>query len=152
MNFSIAEATSPLSAELAGQVSRLMSQLSSGPAPSLEDLEAIVRSEAACLLVAEVGGSGEAGGGAKTLAGCLTLVMFRIPTGLRARIEDVVVDEQYRGQGIGRALNQTALERAQAAGARSVDLTSSPEREAANRLYLSLGFERRDTNVYRYSW
>lgn len=85
------------------------------------------------------------------LAGCLVLVMFRIPTGLRARIEDVVVDEKYRGFGIGRALNQEALKRAEAAGARSVDLTSSPRREAANQLYLSLGFERRNTNVYRYS-
>lgn len=85
------------------------------------------------------------------LAGCLVLVMFRIPTGLRARIEDVVVDEKYRGFGIGRALNQEALKQAEAAGARSVDLTSSPRREAANQLYLSLGFERRNTNVYRYS-
>lgn len=158
MNFSICEATSPLTAELASQISGLMSQLSSGPAPSQADLEEIVGSEATCLLIAEVDGAGDpgdpngAGNPAKTIAGCLTLVLFRIPTGLRARIEDVVVDQQYRGQGIGRALNQTALERAKAAGARSVDLTSNPEREAANQLYVSLGFERRATNVYRYSW
>ena len=84
------------------------------------------------------------------IVGSLTLVLVRIPTGLRAIIEDVVVDEQCRGQGVGRALNEAALELARDAGAVTVDLTSRPSREAANRLYLSLGFEVRDTNVYRY--
>jgi ribosomal protein S18 acetylase RimI-like enzyme len=83
--------------------------------------------------------------------GSLTLAMFRIPTGVRAWIEDVVVDESARGRGVGEALTQEALGRARAAGARTVELTSRPSREAANRLYLRLGFEVRDTNVYRFS-
>jgi ribosomal protein S18 acetylase RimI-like enzyme len=83
--------------------------------------------------------------------GSLTLVMFRIPTGMRAWIEDVVVDEAARGQGVGEALSRTAVNLAQQAGARTVDLTSHPDREAANRLYSRLGFEQRATNVYRLS-
>ena len=74
-----------------------------------------------------------------------------LPTGVRAWIEDVVVDEEARGAGVAGALVQAALERAEQEGARTVDLTSRPDREAANRLYLRLGFERRETNVYRIS-
>ena len=80
----------------------------------------------------------------------MTLAMFDIPTGRRAWIEDVVVDEDARGQGVGRLLNERALEIAKDAGAKTVDLTSRPSREAANRLYKRIGFEQRDTNVYRY--
>jgi ribosomal protein S18 acetylase RimI-like enzyme len=81
--------------------------------------------------------------------GTLTLALFRIPTGVRAWIEDVVVDEAARGRGAGEALTREALRLAEEAGARTVDLTSRPEREAANRLYQRLGFERRSTSVYR---
>jgi len=84
------------------------------------------------------------------VVGSLTLVLFRVPTGVRAWIEDVVVDESSRGTGVGEALVREALSRAAAAGARSVDLTSRPGREAANRLYRRLGFEMRETNVYRW--
>jgi ribosomal protein S18 acetylase RimI-like enzyme len=76
--------------------------------------------------------------------------VVRIPTGVRASIEDVVVSEEARGQGCGEALSRVALEAAAAAGARTVDLTSRPSREGANRLYQRLGFRPRDTNVYRY--
>jgi ribosomal protein S18 acetylase RimI-like enzyme len=76
--------------------------------------------------------------------------MFRIPTGLRAWIEDVVVDDRARGKGVGEALNRAALSMARQRGAKTVDLTSRPSREAANRLYQRLGFVRRDTNVYRF--
>ena len=79
----------------------------------------------------------------------LTLVLFRIPTGVRGIIEDVVVDESHRGQGIAAALTRYALDRAKRMGARTVDLTSRPSREAANRLYQKLGFQQRETNVYR---
>jgi ribosomal protein S18 acetylase RimI-like enzyme len=79
----------------------------------------------------------------------LTLITFEIPTAVRAWIEDVVVDETARGQGVAAALVQAALEGAEAVGARTVDLTSRPDREAANRLYLRMGFETRATNVYR---
>src|SRR5207245_250407 len=74
------------------------------------------------------------------IVGNLTLVLFRIPPGMRAWIEDVVVDDGARGRGVGEALNEEAIRRAAAAGARSVDLTSRPSREAANRLYRRLGF------------
>jgi ribosomal protein S18 acetylase RimI-like enzyme len=80
----------------------------------------------------------------------LTLAVFRIPTGVRAWIEDVVVDQSARGQGVGEALSRRALDLAAAAGARTVELTSRPSRQAANHLYQRLGFQPRDTNVYRY--
>ena len=82
--------------------------------------------------------------------GSLTLVLFRIPTGVRAWIEDVVVDEAARGQGVGELLNREALRIAAENGAVTVDLTSRPSREAANRLYQRIGFKQRETNVYRY--
>jgi ribosomal protein S18 acetylase RimI-like enzyme len=121
---------------------RLIPQLAkSNPPPSRAELEDLVRSEASTLLVAR----GDDG----TILGSLTLAVFRIPTGVRAWIEDVVVDDAARGQGAGEALNRAALDHAKAAGAKTVDLTSRPSREAANRLYQRLGFEPRDTNVYR---
>ncbi len=141
MAVEITEATNT-TAELVEAFERLTPQLSSSnPPPSAEALETIAASEATRLLVARSD---------RVIVGSLTLVLVRIPTGLRAIIEDVVVDEQVRGQGVGRALNEAALELARDAGAVTVDLTSRPSREAANRLYLSLGFEVRDTNVYRY--
>lgn len=85
------------------------------------------------------------------IVGSLTLVTFRIPTGVRAWIEDVVVDTSLRGRGIGEALTRAALERAAELGAKTVDLTSRPSREAANRLYQRVGFELRHTNLYRYN-
>ena len=121
---------------------RLIPQLSSSnPPPTKEFLAAIAASEASVLLVAEQEGQ---------ILGSLTLVVFPIPTAIRAWIEDVVVDEAARGMGVGAALNNEALSRAAELGATTVDLTSRPSREAANRLYQRLGFERRDTNVYRY--
>jgi len=81
----------------------------------------------------------------------LSLAVFRIPTGVRAFIEDVVVDGRVRGQGVGAALTKRALELAVSRGARTVELTSRPHRVAANALYRKLGFEPRDTNVYRYT-
>ncbi|MFN8017267.1 MAG: GNAT family N-acetyltransferase [Acidimicrobiales bacterium] len=130
--------------ELVDAFVRLTPQLSSSaPPPTREELDEIVRSPATHLLVAR----GDDG----TITGSLTLVIFRIPTGVRAWIEDVVVDGDARGQGVGAALNRYAIDVAAEHGARTVDLTSRPSREAANRLYLRLGFEKRDSNVYRYS-
>jgi len=120
---------------------RLLPQLSSAAAPlSHAELESIVASPATSLLVAREGDA---------VLGTLTLAVFRIPTGVRAWIEDVVVDESARGRGVGEALTLDAVVRARAAGARSVELTSRPTRGAANRLYRRLGFEERDTNVLR---
>jgi ribosomal protein S18 acetylase RimI-like enzyme len=87
--------------------------------------------------------------GDSDIVGMLTLATFQSPTGVRAWIEDVVVEGAARGSGVAAALVQAALERAAELGARTVDLTSRPDREAANRLYLRLGFEIRQTNVYR---
>ena len=127
-------------------MARLIPQLSnSGPLPDADALEAIVGSEASILLVAEDPGVE----GESAILGSLTLAIFRIPTGLRAGIEDVVVDESVRGRGVGEALNRAAMDRAREVGATTVDLTSRPSREAANRLYRRLGFEQRATNVYR---
>ena len=121
---------------------RLVPQLSSSsPAPSREHLERIVNSDTCTLLLAREG---------EQIVGSLTLVVFPIPTGARAWIEDVVVDSSARGKGVGEALNMKALEIARADGAVTVDLTSRPSREAANRLYQRIGFIKRNTNVYRY--
>jgi ribosomal protein S18 acetylase RimI-like enzyme len=138
--------------ELVEAVARLVPQLSSSSPPATpEQLAAIVASPATTLLVARLGGEGEAQGEGGQIVGMLTLALFRIPTGLRAWIEDVVVDGSARGAGVGEALTLAALERAADAGARTVDLTSRPSREAANRLYTRLGFELRETNVYRWT-
>ena len=134
-----------VTAEVVEAFARLIPQLSrSNPPPSAEELVAMAGSEASVLLIAR---DPERGG---EIVGSLTLAMFRIPTGLRAWIEDVVVDESARGRGVGEALNQAALARARDAGCRTVDLTSRPSREAANRLYQRIGFTLRETNVYRF--
>ena len=139
---------------LVGAFERLTPQLSSSnPPPDAEALEEIVASPASLLLLAVEPGSSLGGAVPEDPAavlGSLTLAMFPIPTGRRAWIEDVVVDGEARGRGIGAALNRAALEIARRAGARTVDLTSRPSREAANRLYQRLGFVERDTNVYRF--
>jgi len=122
---------------------RLTPQLSrSNPPPTRAELDEIVRSEASHLLVARDDDG--------AVLGSLTLVLFRIPTGVRAWIEDVVVDEAARGKGVGEQLNREALRIAKDSGARTVDLTSRPSREAANRLYQRIGFKQRETNIYRY--
>jgi ribosomal protein S18 acetylase RimI-like enzyme len=129
--------------ELVNAFTYLIPQLSSSnPPPSREHLAEMVQSPATLVLIARVDGR---------IAGSLTLAMFRIPTGLRAWIEDVVVDGDARGNGVGEALNLRAIEEARKRGAVTVDLTSRPSREAANRLYQRLGFVARDTNVYRFT-
>jgi ribosomal protein S18 acetylase RimI-like enzyme len=133
-----------VTSDLVEAFARLVPQLSSSnPPPSRADLVEMAESPASVLLVAR--------DRAGTIVGSLTLALFRVPTGLRAWIEDVVVDESARGAGAGEALVMNAVRRAKKAGARSVDLTSRPSREAANRLYVRLGFETRTTNVYRFS-
>jgi ribosomal protein S18 acetylase RimI-like enzyme len=107
--------------------------------PDLAALQEITASAGTSLLVARDGDA---------VLGMLALVLYRVPTGMRGLIHDVVVDESARGRGVGEALTTEALKRAGKAGAISVELTTRPEREAANRLYQRLGFERRDTNVY----
>ena len=131
--------------ELVAAFERLIPQLSSSnPAPTQTELAAICESEASVLLIAVDRDADD------RILGSLTLAWFRIPTGVRAWIEDVVVDEAARGQGVGDLLNRAALDRARELGAKTVDLTSRPSREAANRLYQRIGFVARDTNVYRF--
>lgn len=128
--------------ELLEAMARLVPQLSrSSPPPDERELAAIVTSRSSVLFIARDEGR---------IVGSLTLILFRIPTGMRAWIEDVVVDDSVRGKGVGGALNEAAIEHARRAGAKTVDLTSRPSREAANRLYKRLGFKQRDTNVYRF--
>lgn len=141
----IIEIVTQVTDELVAAFERLTPQLSaSNPAPTRAQLAEMVASPAITLFVARAPGTDG------PIVGSLTLAMFRIPTGLRAWIEDVVVDAGQRGQGIGEALTRAALRAAQEAGATTVDLTSRPAREAANRLYQRIGFEKRETNVYRY--
>ena len=138
----VVETVVTVDAELCSALGALVAQLSSSaPPPTTTELEEMVSSPATTLFVARQG---------TAVAGMLTLALFRVPTGVRALIEDVVVDGTERGAGIGAALVDAALAAATTAGARRVDLTSRPEREAANRLYLRTGFVRRETNVYRH--
>jgi ribosomal protein S18 acetylase RimI-like enzyme len=133
---------------LQSAVARLLPQLSSSsPPPDLETLRRILEDPATTLLLAVADGPEGSG----QVVGMLTLAIFMLPTGVRAWIEDVVVDDESRGAGVAGALVQAALERAGQLGARTVDLTSRPEREAANRLYVRLGFAPRATNVYRFT-
>jgi GNAT superfamily N-acetyltransferase len=131
-------------AELVSAFRRLLPLLSRS-APPLEayDLESIVASPAITLLVAR--------GEDDQIVGTLTLVLFRAPSGARGWIEDVIVDESARGQGVGEALVAEAIDLSRRANARTLDLTSNPKREAANRLYVRCGFVQRTTNVYRIS-
>ena len=123
-------------------INGLLPQLSKSAVPlSKVDLIAIIQSEASHLLMAEHDGQ---------FCGSLTLAVFKSPTGTRARIEDIVVNEDARRKGVGRLLSEHALGLATERGAKTVDLTSRPSREAANALYKKVGFELRDTNVYRW--
>ena len=138
------EVLDKVTGEVGEAFARLLPQLSSS-APPLDQagLEDLVGCQANTVLIARSEG---------TITGMLTLVMFPLPTGLRAWIEDVVVDESARGQGIGELLTREALRRAREAGARTVDLTSRPSRVAAGRLYERLGFTVRDSRLYRFAF
>ena len=134
--------------ELVEAFARLLPQLSkSAPPLDAEALTAIASAQASTVLIARVAGE---------IVGTLTLVVFPIPTGIRAWIEDVVVDaaargQEYGGKRVGEALTVEAIRLAGQAGARTVDLTTRPVRVAAGKLYERLGFEQRDSRVYRYS-
>ena len=131
--------------EIVAAFARLIPQLSANtPPPERETLDRMIGSPNTALFVArDAARSGE-------IVGVLTLTLVRIPTALRAWIDDVVVDASARGRGVGEALCQAALQHAKTAGAVMVDLTSHPSREAANRLYQRMGFALRETNVYRF--
>ena len=143
-HLSIMPATS-LSDELYQACQQLIPQLThNNPPPTSQELALLLSSGSSTLFVARHPDFGDA------IIGLATLILYRVPTGLRAYLEDVVVDELVRGRGFGEALTHACLERAREAGASQVMLTSNPNRVAANRLYQQMGFELRNTNVYRY--
>lgn len=129
--------------ELRQALAHLLPQLSSSPPPDAEQLALLIADPGSLVFVARLDGR---------IVGSLTLVLYRIPTGLKAWIEDVVVDESARGHGVGDQLNRAALAEAKRRGVKGVSLTSRPSREAANRLYQRIGFTQRATNVYRYDF
>lgn len=136
--------------ELVSAFARLQPQLSSAAVSDRAALEAIVAQPGCRLLVArDNGGAGGPPAADARIIGTLTLTLYRIPTGLQARIDDVIVDDAVRGKGTGEALSRHAIELAREAGAKQISLTSRPSREAANRLYQRLGFQPVETNVYR---
>lgn len=133
--------------ELANAFERLIPQLKlTVPPPKKDELERLISSDSTILLTARYPDE------SAEIAGVLTLIAYRVPTGIRARIEDVVVDEAVRGKGVGEALMRHALSMAHEAGANGVALTSNPKREAANRLYQRLGFKPWHTNLYFYKF
>jgi len=124
---------------------RLIPQLSSSAKiPTWDELADLIASKAGIVLAAVDEDDPEG-----KILGTMTLVVFRIPTGVRAWVEDVVVDKEARGQGIGEKLIRTSIERAKAEGAKTIDLTSRPTRVEAHRLYKRCGFEMRETCVFR---
>jgi ribosomal protein S18 acetylase RimI-like enzyme len=139
---SISIATADDAEELAAALEHLVPQLSrSNPPPALDEVRAMLAHDATSQFLAR----DDAG----TIVGVATLATFPIPTAIRAWVEDVIVDEASSNQGIGRLLIDAMVGRAEALGAKTVDLTSRPSREAANHLYRKAGFEVRETNVYR---
>lgn len=153
MSVELIEQSSP---ELVAAMERLIPQLSRSAKPlTAQQTQALVDQDSVYLFVfrtdkpviAADGNEVEAG----TILGMLSLATFAIPTGVRAWVEDVVVDAGTRGMGAGQQLVEAAVAHANKIGARTVDLTSRPSREAANRLYRRCGFELRETNVYRYA-
>ena len=131
--------------EIFESVCRLVPEIGAHkPAPTYEELTALVDSEASALWIARF--PDETG----IIAGMLTISIYRVPTGLRSIVEDVAVDSNFRRRGIAKALMAAAIAFAREAGASSVALTSNPQRVAANLLYQSMGFERRETNAYFY--
>ncbi len=143
MSVTVAIAAPDDADELVSALDGLVPQLSrSNPPPTPEQVAELLAASATDQFVARDGDG--------VIIGVATLATFRIPTGVRAWIEDVIVDESARGQGVGEALTRAMLAHASGLGAVTVDLTSRPERDAANRLYLRIGFQQRETNVYRY--
>ena len=114
------------------------------PAPTREQLSALVNSQASILLVARYPEETD------SISGILTLAIYPVPTGIRSIVEDVIVDEKFRRKGIAEALLKKAIAIAREAGAGNVSLSANASRPAANQLYQKLGFERRDSLFYIY--
>lgn len=136
------EALSAVTDADAADIARLLGQLSTTATFDATRLAAIVSHEATELFVVREGGR---------IVAAATLATFPLPSGLRGHVDDVVVDESMRGRGIARSLLVHITDLATTRGLRTLDLTSRPSRESALRLYESVGFARRDTNVLRFT-
>ncbi|MFH8339397.1 GNAT family N-acetyltransferase [Streptomyces sp. AM6-12] len=129
------------SQELVEAYGRLLPQLSATARPlDRAAIERLVACDANTVLVARA---------PEAIVGTLVLVLLPLPSGLRGRIEDVVVDGAARGRGVAGLLIEEAVRLAREAGARTLDLTSRPDRAAANRLYERIGFRARESAVFR---
>ncbi len=127
--------------QLIAAFEKLTPQLNTSlPLPAFKDLESIISSESTYLFTGEENGE---------IVGTISIVIYKIPSGMKAWIEDVIVDEAARGRGYGKELILFAVDFLKNKGIPSVNLTSAPSRVAANKMYQSLGFQLRDTNVYR---
>lgn len=137
------EKVSQVTEEIYEAVQRLVPLLGAHkPRPSREDLERLVNSGTSTLLVARFPDE------TSPITGMLTIAFYRVPTGGRSIVEDMVVAEDFRGMGIAKALLLSAIELAREAGANGVTLTSHPGRVEANQLYVRMGFTKRNTNAY----
>jgi GNAT superfamily N-acetyltransferase len=127
--------------EVYAALERLLPQLNSKlTLPPFERLEAIVADPSVALLVARDGDE---------IVGTATVIVYTTPFWIKARLDEVVVDESARGKGVGAALVTACLDIARTKGAQVAELQSGVSREAANRLYPRMGFERRESNLYR---
>jgi ribosomal protein S18 acetylase RimI-like enzyme len=136
------EAATSATPELEQALASLLPQLNPGlVGPTQSELAAVIADPATTLLVASEDG---------VIVAVAAVIVYTTPVWVKkARIEDVVVDQGARGRGIGEALVKECLNVARQHGARVVELQSARRREVANRLYPRLGFERRESNVYR---
>lgn len=135
------EAAAEATPELLLALATLLPQLNAAiPGPTAEELTAVIADPAITLLTAHDEG---------VIVATATLIVYPTAVWVKARIEDVVVDEAARGRGIGEALVNECVNVARQRGARVVELQSARRREVANRLYARMGFEQRESNVYR---
>lgn len=127
--------------ELVEALGKLIAQLNPAlPVPTAEHLATLLADPAATLLVARDG---------NRIVGTAMVIVYPTTIRFESRIEDVVVDESARGRGVGEALVNACIEVARSRGASIIELQTARVREAANRLYERMGFERRDSNPYR---
>lgn len=119
---------------------KLIPQLSPNSAvPSKSELEDLINCDNTLVILAEE----------DKIIGTLTLVFTKIPTGNKVWIEDVIVDNAARGKGVGEELIRYAIEYVNSKGIKQINLTSTPDKTVANKLYQKIGFIKRETNVYR---
>lgn len=137
------EIVASVTPELLSAFARLIPQLTNAPIPTRDELQALIDSPSRLIVARFPGENGP-------IVGAACLGVFRTPSGLHAHIEDVIVDESARGQGIGEALVRTLLDLARQMGLPGVSLTCNPRRVAANELYRKMGFKAWKTNVYWY--